>query len=69
MIRRKSLRIFLAIAILLGMIFLQINLIGAYLESFFGQDEYPIYMKIFQRCKVGREGLVYKIFKGLYELK
>ena len=34
-IRRESLKIFLAIATMLGMILFQMNVIGAYLESFF----------------------------------
>lgn len=35
-IRRETLRIFLAIAIMLKMTLLQIDVIGAYLESFLG---------------------------------
>lgn len=34
--RRESLRIFLAIAIIIGMVFLQMNVISEYLESAFG---------------------------------
>lgn len=68
-IRRESLRIFLAITALLGMILLQMDVIGAYLESPLGQDEHPIYLKIPQGCKIGREGLVCKILKSLYGLK
>ena len=49
-IRRKSMRIFLAIATMLGMILIQMDVIGAYLESAFDQNEQPIYMKIPQRC-------------------
>ena len=67
-IRRESLMIFLAIAAMLGMILIQINVVGAYLESALNQIEQPIYMKIPQRCIV-REGLVYKILKNLYGLK
>ena len=52
-IRRKSLRIFLAIAIMLGMILMQMNVIGAYLESALGQNKQPIYMKIPQGCLAG----------------
>ena len=68
-IRHKLLKIFLTIAILLEMIILQIDIIGAYFESFFGEHNHLIYMKILQRCKVSQERLVYKIFKSLYELK
>lgn len=52
-IRQKSLRIFVVIATMLGMIILQIDVIGAYLESSFGQNEHLIYIKIPQRCKKG----------------
>ena len=68
-IRRKSLRIFLAIATMLGMILIQMDVIGAYLESALDQNEQPIYMKIPQGCQAGREGLVCKILKSLYGLK
>lgn len=68
-IRRESLRIFLAVATLLEMISLQMNIIGAYLESVFGQNNHLIYMKILQKCKIDRDDLVYKIFKSLYGLK
>ena len=46
MIRHDSLRIFLAIAILLGMINIQMNVISAYFESSLGQYNHPIYMNI-----------------------
>ena len=68
-IRRKSLRIFLAIAIMLGMILIQMDVIGTYLKSALDQNEQPIYMKISQRCQAGRKRLVCKILKSLYELK
>ena len=51
------------------MIILEINVIGAYLESPLGQGDHPIYMRISQRCKIDQEGLVYKILKSLYGLK
>lgn len=51
-IRRKSLRIFLAIAIIMEMIFIQIDVVGVYLKSALGQNKQPIYMKIFQGCSV-----------------
>lgn len=44
---------------MLGMILLQMDVIGAYLESLLGQGELPIYMKIPQGCKIGRKGLVW----------
>lgn len=68
-IRRELLQIFLAIVTMLGMILLQMDIIGAYLESFLGQNNQPIYMKIPQGCMTGRESLVCKILKSLYGLK
>ena len=68
-IRRESLRIFLAIATLLGMIILQMDVIDAYLESALSQGYHPIYMRIPQGCKISRDDLVCKILKSLYELK
>lgn len=68
-IRWESVRIFLAIATMLGTILLQMDVIGAYLESPLSQNNQPIYMKIPQGCRVGREGLVCKILKSLYGLK
>ena len=69
MVRRKLLRIFLAIAVMLEIILIQIDVVGAYLKSTLGQNEYPIFMKISQGCLVGREDLVCKILKSLYGLK
>ena len=54
---------------MLGMILMQINVIGTYLESALGQIKQPIYMKIPQECLAGREQLVCKILKSLYGLK
>lgn len=68
-IRRESLRVILAVTAMLGMTLIQINVIGAYLESAHGQNEQPIYMKIPQGCLADREGLVCKILKSLYGLK
>lgn len=45
-IRQESLRIFLAIAALLDLILMPIDVIGAYLKSILGQNEQPIFMKI-----------------------
>lgn len=45
-IRYELLRIFIVIATMLGMILLQMDIIGAYLESLFGQNDQPIYIKI-----------------------
>ena len=68
-IRRESLRIFLAIVVILGIIFMQMDIIGAYLKSTLSQNERPIYMRILQRYLVDQESLVCKIPKNLYRFK
>lgn len=45
-IKCKLLNIFLAITILLKIIILKIDIINAYLESFLGQNNHSIYIKI-----------------------
>ena len=67
-IRRESLKIFLAITAMLGMILIQMDVVDKYLESALSQNKQPIYMKIPQGCIV-RKGLVCKILKSLYGLK
>ena len=54
---------------MLEMILIQMDVVGAYLESALSQNKHPIFMRIPQRCLVGREGLVCKILKSLYGLK
>ena len=68
-IRWEILEIFLVIAIMLKMILLQIDVIGDYIESSFGQKDQPIYIKISQKCRIEWEGLVYKNLKSLYNIK
>lgn len=51
-VRHKSLRIFLAIAAMLKMILIQIDIVGEYLESVFDQKKYPIFIRILQRCLI-----------------
>ena len=53
MVRCKSLRIFLAIAAMLEMILIQIDIVEAYLESALGQNKHPIFIRIPQGCLVG----------------
>lgn len=55
-IRREALRIVLAIAAMLGMIPLQMDVIGAYLESALCQYKQPIYIKIPLGFQAGWEG-------------
>lgn len=51
------------------MIILQMDVIGAYLESPLGQGNHPTYMQIPQGCKVVQEERICKIPKSLYGLK
>ena len=67
-IRCESLMIFLAIVTMLGMIFIQIDMIGIYLKNAFSQNEQLIYIRISQRY-IMREDLVCKILNCLYGLK
>lgn len=60
-IKYKSLRIFLVIAIILNMIFVQMDNIMILLKSIISQNNKPIYMSIFQRYLASREKLVCKI--------
>ena len=57
-VKRKSLRMFLVIAAMLEIILIQMDVVGAYLETVLGQNEDPIFMKILQGCLVGQEDLV-----------
>ena len=68
-VRCKSWRIFLAIAAILEMILIQMDVFGAYLESALSQNKHPIFMRIPQGCLVDQEGLVCIILKSLYGLK
>lgn len=51
------------------MTFLQLHIIGDYLEGFVGQNNHLIYIKISQRYGNWQERLVCKILKSLYSLK
>ncbi len=68
-IRRELLRILLAFVNMLGLILMQMDVVGAYLKSALGQNEQPIFMNIRQGRQTGREGLVCKILKSFYGLK
>ncbi len=71
-VRRKSLRIFLAISALFGFLVEQIDIIRAYLESLMGDNELPIFMKLPPRMRdlrSVRKGLVCRLLKSIYGLK
>ena len=54
---------------MLKMIFIQMDIIGAYLESVLNQNKHSIFMRILQRCLVNWEYPIYKTLKSLYGLK
>lgn len=68
-IRHKLLRIFSAIAMLLKIIILKMDIIAAYLKNLLRQNNHLIYKKAPQGCKAGQDSLVCKSFKTLYRLK
>lgn len=68
-IRQEFLRIFLAISVLLNLILIQINVIDAYLKSALKQNEQLIFITVAQVRQLGRNGLVCKSCKSLYDLK
>ena len=51
-IKYELLKVFLAIAMMIGMILIQMDKVGAYFENGLDQNEQPIHMKIPQRCSV-----------------
>ncbi len=71
-VRRESLRIFLAIFAMLGLVIHQVDIVGAYLESLLDDNKFPIYMKLppemHQFCQV-QGGLLYRLLKSLYGLR
>lgn len=70
--RRKSLRIFFAISCLFGLIIDPIDIVGAYLESFLGDNKLPIFMKLplgMERFRSIRPGLVCRLLCSIYGFK
>lgn len=71
-VRRKPLRIFLAIGCLLGLIIEQINIVGAYLESLLSDNNLPIFMKLLpgiEAFRSIRSGLVCRLLRSIYGLR
>lgn len=68
-VRKKILKKFLAIAIMLKLTLLQINVISAYLKNCFDNKNQLIFIKILQRFRSKQERLICKILKSLYSLK
>lgn len=69
-VKRKSLRIYLAIAAMLGLIVHQVDIVGAYLESLLDDNEFPIYMRPLPglRNRI-RSGLYMQLLRSTYGLK
>lgn len=61
--------IFLVIAIILEMTFIQVDVISTYLGSTYGLNEHTIYIKISQQYFEDQKRLICKILKSSYKLK
>ena len=71
-VSRESLRIFLAISAMLGLVIHQVDIVGAYLESLLDDNEFPIYMKLppgMHQFRQVREGLLCRLLKSFYGLR
>ena len=68
-VRRESLRIYLALCVMLGLAIHQVDIVGAYLESLLDDNEFPIYMKPPPGIERMRKGLYCRLLKSLYGLK
>lgn len=68
-IRYKSQRKFLAIVAMMGIILIQIDMVGIYLESALGQNKQLIYMKVPKGYLASQKRLICQILKSLYGLK
>lgn len=70
--RKGSLRVFLAISAILGIIVYQVDIVGAYLESLLDDNKFSIYTKQpsgMHQLRQIREGLLCRLLKSLYGLK
>ena len=54
-VRRESLRIYLALCLMLNLFIHQVDIVGAYLESLLGNNELPIFMKLLLKVR-GEKG-------------
>ena len=71
-VRRESLRIYLALCLMLNLFIHQVDIVGAYLESLLGDNELPIFMKLppgIRNLRQIREGLLCRLLRSLYGLK
>ena len=71
-VRRESLQIYLALCLMLNLFVHQVDIVGAYLESELGDNEFPIFMKLppgMHHLRQIRKGLLCRLLKSLYGLK
>lgn len=71
-VRRKSLRIFLAISCLLKLIVEQVDIVGAYLENLLTDNNLPIFMKLppgIEAFRSIRARLVARLLRSIYGLR
>lgn len=71
-VRRKSLRIYLAICLALNLIIHQVDVVSAYLKSLLDDNKYPIFMKLSLRIhelRQVRERLLCRLLRSLYSLR
>ncbi len=71
-VRRESLRIYLALCLMLNLFIYQVDIVGVYLESLLGDIEFPIFMKLppgIRNLRQIREGLFCRLLRSLYSLK
>lgn len=71
-VRRESLRIFLAVACMLGQIVDQVDIVGAYLESLLGDNDLPIFMKLppgMEAFRSIRARLVCRLLRSIYGVR
>ncbi len=70
--RRKSLRIYLALCLMLNLFIHQVDIVGAYLKSLLGDNKQSIFMKLppgmHHLCQI-REGLLCRLLRSLYGLR
>lgn len=71
MVRIKSLRIYLALCLILNLFIYQVDIVGTYPESLFGNNELLIFMKLppkIQYLRQIQEDILYRLLRSLYRL-
>lgn len=71
-VKRESLRIYLALCLMLNLFIHQVDIVGAYLESLLGDNELPIFMKLppgMHHLRQIRKGFLCRLLRSLYGLK